>query len=118
MLERGGVSLQDAKERYEAAGGRASAHSTRFLEHLLRHLPLSAFSGARKKGWMLLERTEHYAVCVKMLQDQQRTFNALSKEEYHDLEQIMTAEERVLAVPAGASVRCRRDSVSPMATRL
>ncbi len=103
VLDRGAVCLQDATERYEAAGGRAYAHATRFLEHLLRHLPLSAFSGARKLGWMLFQRTEHYSVCVKMLQhirnleDQQRTFNSMSKEEYHDLERIMTAEERVLA---------------------
>ncbi len=103
VLERGAVRLQDATKRYEAAGGRVYTHATRFLEHLLRHLPLSAFSGARKLGWMLFERTEHYSVCVKMLQhirnleDQQRTFKSMSKEEYHDLERMMTAEERMLA---------------------
>ncbi len=63
MLERGAVCLQDVIEVHEAAGGRACAHSTRFLEHLLWHLPLLAFSGARKLGWMLLERTEHSSVC-------------------------------------------------------
>ncbi len=57
VLERGAVRLQDAVNLYETAGGCTYTHSTRFLEHLLRHLPLSAFSGARKLGWMLFERT-------------------------------------------------------------
>jgi len=103
VLERGAVRLQDAVNIYEASGGRAYAHSTRFLEHLLRHLPLSAFSGARKLGWMLFERTDPFSVLARLLQhirvleDRQRTFNAMSKETYHELEQLMKAEERVFS---------------------
>ncbi len=69
ILERGAVCLQDAVNNYKAAGGRSYAHSTRFLEHLLRHfLPLSAFSGARKLGWMLFERTDLFSVLARLLQ--------------------------------------------------
>ncbi len=40
VLQCGAVRLQDAIKRYKASGGRAYENSTRFLEHLLRHLPL------------------------------------------------------------------------------
>ncbi len=52
---------------------------------------------------MLLERTEHYSVCARLLQrihileDQQLTFNELSKEEYRELERLMNADELVFA---------------------
>ncbi len=107
MLERGGVRLQDAVNVFETSGGHVYTHSTRFLEHLLRHLPLSAFSGARKLGWMLFERTDPFSVLARLLQhirvleDRQRTFNAMSKETYHELEQLMKAEERVFSRPEG-----------------
>ncbi len=68
MLERGGVRLQDAVNVFETSGGHVYTHSTRFLEHLLRHLPLSAFSGARKLGWMLFERTDPFSVLARLLQ--------------------------------------------------
>ncbi len=103
ILERGAVRLQDAVNIYEAAGGRAYAHATRFLEHLLRHLPLSAFSGARKLGWMLFEHTDLFSVLARLLQrirvleDRQRTFNEMSKEKYREVEQLMKAEERVFS---------------------
>ncbi len=103
VLQRGAVRLQDAIERYKASGGRAYNNSVRFFEHPFRHPPLSAFSGAFKLGWMLLERTEHYSVCARLLQrirvfeDQQLTFNELAKDEYRELEQLMNADERVFA---------------------
>ncbi len=50
VLERGAVRLQDAIGAYHSAGGDAHQNSNRLFEHFLRHLPLSAFSGARKAG--------------------------------------------------------------------
>ncbi len=90
------------KESYEAAGGRA------YTCHSLPRTSPSAFIfisilWCAQVGLDAFERTEHYSACVKMLQhirnleEQQRTFKSMSKEEYHDPEQMMTAEERVLA---------------------
>jgi hypothetical protein len=120
VLKHGAIQLQEALEIYNSNADQKRINVSHFRDHLLRNLPLTAFSGARKHGWMLMERTEEYhSVLARLLQRigklQARldSLDHLSHEEYHKLEGVMDAQQRqisrflLLQVFGAAEVRKR-----------
>jgi hypothetical protein len=116
VLKHGAIQLQEALEMYNSNADQKRINVSHFRDHLLRNLPLTAFSGARKHGWMLMERTEEYhSVLARLLQRigklQARldSLDHLSHEEYHKLEGsdgCPTAPD--LAIPSVTSFWCSR----------
>jgi hypothetical protein len=68
VQKHGAIQLQEALEIYNSNTEEKRINISHFRDHLLRNLPLAAFSGARKHGWMLMERTEEYhSVLLRLL---------------------------------------------------
>jgi hypothetical protein len=104
VLQHGAIQLQEALEIYNSSAAAKRINVSHFRDHLLRNLPLTAFSGARKHGWMLMERTkEYHSVLSRLLQrigklqTQLDALDQLSRESYHDFEQLMDAQQRQMS---------------------
>jgi hypothetical protein len=104
VLKHGAIQLQEALEIYNSCTDQKRINISHFREHLLRYLPLTAFAGARKHGWMLMERTEEYhSVLSRLLQrigklqTQLDALDQLSGEKYRDFEQLMDAQQRQMS---------------------
>ncbi len=103
-MRNGAIQLKEALEIYNNNGNQSRTNVSHFRDHLLRNLPLTAFSGARKHGWMLMERTNQYhSVLARLLQRigklhaQLDNLDRLSREEYRKLEAFMDAQQRQIS---------------------
>jgi hypothetical protein len=105
VLKHGAIQLQEALEIYNnSTTDEKRINVSHFRDHLLRNLPLTAFSGARKHGWMLMERTEEYhSVLSRLLQrigklqTQLDALDQLLGEKYRNFEQLMNAQQRQMS---------------------
>ena len=104
VMTNGVIQLQEALEIYHSSGNRSQKNPSHFRDHLLRNLPLTAFAGARKRGWMLMERTDQYhSVLARLLQRIGKlqaklgNLDRLSDEEYRKLEVLMDAQQRQIS---------------------
>jgi hypothetical protein len=104
VQKHGAIQLQEALEIYNSNTEEKRINVSHFRDHLLRNLPLTAFSGARKHGWTLMERTkEYHSVLSRLLnrigklQTQLDALDQLSGEKYRDFEQLMDAQQRQMS---------------------
>ena len=106
LEKQGAMRMTDAIELYCGASGYQQQNSSRFQERLRKHLPVITFtSHSRKDGWMLMERTDNFkgilqrmlrTLAAKQAQVQRLVEKDLSRDEFEELEQLMTAEQKVL----------------------
>jgi len=104
VMTNGVIQLQEAMEIYNSSGNQPRINPSYFRDHLLRNLPLTAFAGARKHGWMLMEHTDQYhSVLARLLQRIGKlqaklgNLDRLSHEEYRKLEEFMDAQQRQIS---------------------
>ena len=103
LAERGVVSLlSEAWPVFNSSPNKPAFHPTRFIEKLLRVLPVMAFSSSRKEGWLLSARGDDvynalsatYRLVQKLEQRDLRA-GSLTRKEITDLEDVMEPSEKV-----------------------
>jgi hypothetical protein len=106
LLEQGAMRMTDAVAVYCGASGFQPPNSSKFPERLRRYLPVVTFtSTSRKHGWMVMEHTDNVkgilhrmlrVLAAKETQVQRLVEKELTRQEFQQLEEVMTAEEKVL----------------------